>query len=75
MTQEYVVEQSNKNSEDQQDTDKTIDDDIVDPKSADNKEEKLYDEPQLVCKEDKREGKPEVNQNEHNTETVNAGDI
>ena len=27
-----------------------------------------------MCKEDKQEGKPEVNQNEHNTEKVNAGD-
>ena len=28
----------------------------------------------LCVKEDKQEGKPEVNQNEHNAETVNAGD-
>ena len=27
-----------------------------------------------MCKGDKLEGKPEVNQNEHNAETVNAGD-
>ena len=60
-------------SEDQQDTDKSIDESIVDVKS-DNKEEKLYDEPELVCKEDKQEEKAEVNQNEHITERVNAGD-
>ena len=40
VTQEYIVEQSNTNSEDQQDTDKSIDESIVDVKS-DNKEEKL----------------------------------
>ena len=73
VTQEYIVEQSNTNSEDQQDTDKSIDESIVDVKS-DNKEEKLYDEPELVCKEDKQEEKAEVNQNEHITERVNAGD-
>ena len=71
MKQEYVVEQSNTNSDDQQNTDKTIDEVIVDVKSEDNKEN---DEPELVCKEDKQEGKPEMNQNEHNTATVNAGD-
>ena len=73
MTQEYIVEQSNTNSEDQQDTDKSIDESIVDVKS-DNKEEKLYDEPELVYKEDKQEEKAEVNQYEHITERVNAGD-
>ena len=73
VTQEYIVEQSNTNSEGQQDTDKSIDESIVDVKS-DNKEEKLYDEPELVCKEDKQEEKAEVNQNEHITERVNAGD-
>ena len=61
VTQEYIVEQSNTNSEDQQDTDKSIDESIVDVKS-DSKEEKLYDEPELVCKEDKQEEKAEVNQ-------------
>ena len=61
---EYIVEQSNTNSEDQQDTDKSIDESIVDVKS-DNKEEKLYDEPELVYKEDKQEEKAEVNQYEH----------
>ena len=74
MTQEYVVEQSHRYSDDQQNTDKTIDEGIVDAKSEDNKKEKFYDEPQLVYKEDKQEWKPEENQNEHNTETVNAGD-
>ena len=44
VTQEYIIEQSNTSSEDQQDTDKSIDESIVDVKS-DNKEEKLYDEP------------------------------
>ena len=34
----------------------------------------MYDEPELVCKEDKQEEKAEVNQNEHITERVNAGD-
>ena len=73
VTQEYIVEQSNTDSEEQQDTDKSINESIVDVKS-DNKEEKLYDEPELVCKEDKQEEKAEVNQNEHITERVNAGD-
>ena len=36
MTQEYVVEQSNTNSDDQQNTDKTIDEVIVDVESEDN---------------------------------------
>ena len=73
VTQAYIVEQSNTNSEDQQDTDKSIDESIVDVKS-DNKEEKLYDEPELVYKEDTQEEKAEVNQHEHVTERVNAGD-
>ena len=73
VTQEYIVEQSNTNSEDQQDTDKSIDESIVDVKS-DNKEEKLYDEPELMYKEDKQEEKAEVNQYEHITARVNAGD-
>ena len=34
----------------------------------------MYDEPELVCKEDKQEKKAEVNQNEHITERVNEGD-
>ena len=34
----------------------------------------MYDEPELVCKEDKQEEKAEVNQYEHITERVNAGD-
>ena len=34
----------------------------------------MSDEPELVCKEDKQEGKPKVNQNEHNLERLNAGD-
>ena len=74
VTQECVVEQSNANSEDQQDTDKTINEGIVDAKSEDNKEEKFYDEPELVCKEDKQQGKPKVIQNQDNTEPVNAED-
>ena len=90
VTQEYIVEQSNTNSEDQQDTAKSIDESIVDVKSdnkeeklydepelvckEDKQEEKLYDEPELVCKEDKQEEKAEVNQYEHITERVNAGD-
>ena len=73
VTQEYIVEQSNTSSEEQQGTDKSIDESIVDVKS-DNKEEKLYDEPELVCKEDTHEEKTEVNQYEHINERVNAGD-
>ena len=34
----------------------------------------MYGEPELVRKEDKQEEKAEVNQNEHITERVNAGD-
>ena len=64
--------QSNTNGENQQHTNKTVAEGIVDVKSKDNKEEKFHDESELVCKEDKQEGKPEVNQNKHNTETVNA---
>ena len=74
VAKEYVVEQSNTNSDDQQNTDETIDEAIIDVKSEVNKEEKLHDEPELVFKEDKQEGKPKVNQNEHNAETMNAGD-
>ena len=74
VTQEYVIEQSNTNSEDQQDTNVTITEGIVAAKSEDNKEEKFLDEPELVCKEDKQEGNPEVNKNEHDAETLNAGD-
>ena len=74
MTQEYVVEQSNTDSDDQQNTDETTDEVIVDVKSEVNKEEKLYDKPELVCNEDKQEGKPEVDQNEHNAKAVNTGD-
>ena len=40
VTQEYIVEQSNTSREEQQDTDKSIDESIVDVKS-DNKEETL----------------------------------
>ena len=35
---------------------------------------KLSDEPELVCEEDKQEGRLEVIQNEHNAETLNSGD-
>ena len=43
---------------DQQDTDKYIDEGIVDVTTEDNKEDKLHDEPELVCKETNRRGNP-----------------
>ena len=56
MTQEYVVELLNTDSDDQHNTNETIDEVIADVRSEVNKEERLYDEPELVCKEANRKG-------------------